>query len=266
MRTERQGAGTRHWGTIVATLALGACSTPQHSNTLVFGTTTRLALDVSQDPTSTVGITIGYKRQEAVWMPLLPNQADTDGKTRPMACNSTHKTTEADGTIEVKTNQCEWFAGRDDHRGRDTYSVLASFGSKLGGGADATNKDVKARGEIAQYFATGLAARLLAQNGAALVNTSGDGLTTEQRATLEQQSTTAVSELEQVVTKSTATDGKSIDAAKVQAAFAKPPGSAIPASMQAAISQAATPADLREVLSAYRYERAVKPMLQTLNN
>ncbi|MBF0563787.1 MAG: hypothetical protein HQK89_00950 [Nitrospirae bacterium] len=43
----------------------------------------------------------------------------------------------------------------------DSYSVLASFGSKTSG---------KDGVSIAQYFATGLAARILASNGAALVN------------------------------------------------------------------------------------------------
>jgi hypothetical protein len=48
--------------------------------------------------------------------------------------------------------------------GADAYSVLASFGMKYEGGS---------QGKIAQYFATGLAARQLAQSGgAALVNSS----------------------------------------------------------------------------------------------
>ena len=50
------------------------CATPKHTNTLIFGTSTRVAFDVSQDPTGAVGVTLGYKRQEAVWMPLQANE------------------------------------------------------------------------------------------------------------------------------------------------------------------------------------------------
>ena len=58
-------------------LMLTACETPRHSNTLIFGTNTKVALDVSADQIKqTPSITLGYTRQEAVWMPLMPNVAD----------------------------------------------------------------------------------------------------------------------------------------------------------------------------------------------
>ncbi len=59
------------------TLILYGCgSVPQHSNTLVFGTDTKVALDVSSSPANAgaLGFTLGYKRVEAVWMPLLANK------------------------------------------------------------------------------------------------------------------------------------------------------------------------------------------------
>ena len=78
--------------TSVATLCfllLGCTSTPQHTNVLVFGTNTKLALDLSQDATSGIGITLGYKRLEAVWMPLLPNQASKTGSgLQPSPCRT----------------------------------------------------------------------------------------------------------------------------------------------------------------------------------
>lgn len=44
---------------IAVTLASAGCSsTPRHSNTLMFGTSTRVALDVSQEPTGSVGFTL----------------------------------------------------------------------------------------------------------------------------------------------------------------------------------------------------------------
>jgi hypothetical protein len=63
-------------------LALSACAVSscsiggiQHNDVLIFGTDTKLALDVSTSPTSGGAgeVTIGYKRQEAVWMPLIVN-------------------------------------------------------------------------------------------------------------------------------------------------------------------------------------------------
>ena len=96
-------------------LLLGCSSTPQHTNVLIFGTNTKVALNVSQDPTSGVGVTLGYKRQEAVWMPLLPNQVNAAGTgLQPAPCT-------AEGT-------CPKFIGDDSQQQKDTYSVLASFG------------------------------------------------------------------------------------------------------------------------------------------
>ena len=48
-------------------LLLSGCATPQHTNTLIFGTNTKLALDISQSPTNLPSITFGYKREEVVW-------------------------------------------------------------------------------------------------------------------------------------------------------------------------------------------------------
>ncbi|MCR9219225.1 MAG: hypothetical protein NXI21_03265 [Alphaproteobacteria bacterium] len=122
----------RRLGTVILAVAavavLGACE--RSRNVLVFGTDTIVALDVSGDASGTPGLTLGYKRREAVWLPLA-----SDDKA-----------------------DAEFTAGPD---GRDAYSVLASFGLE-------TTADGPA---IAQFFATGDAARALAQSGgAALVS------------------------------------------------------------------------------------------------
>lgn len=143
---------------------LSACSTPRHTNTLIFGTNTKFALDVSQEATGAVGVTLGYKRQEAVWMPLLANQAGTDGRLVPTVCTPGEACKFA-GT-----------AGKGGAAGEnavDTYSVLATFSGQAKGGAGDASKDTQVGGSLAQYFATGFAARLLAEEGgAALVNTA----------------------------------------------------------------------------------------------
>jgi hypothetical protein len=143
---------------------MSGCSTPRHTNTLIFGTNTKVALDVSQDPTGAVGITLGYKRQEAVWMPLLANEQVANGSDLvPTKC---------------KEDDCTKFAATTGAGGpagsgaKDTYSVLATLSGQTSGSAGGTTATAEAKGGIAQVFATGFAARLLAMTGgAALVNT-----------------------------------------------------------------------------------------------
>lgn len=150
----------------ISLMIASGCSTPKHSNTLIFGTNTKIALDVSQDPVNGVGVTLGYKRQEAVWMPLLANE-DSSGKLVPQKCTS---------------EPCKRFVGTSGGGGaagsdaEDTYSVLATFQGNAAGeaGTAATAPNAKAGGSLAQYFATGFAARLLAGSGSGVVNTAGN--------------------------------------------------------------------------------------------
>ena len=157
---------------------LSACATPKHTNTLIFGTNTKIAIDVSQDPVGTVGLTIGYRRQEAVWMPLLANQG---AGYQPSSCSS---------------EACVSFAGSTGTGGaagagaRDTYSVLATLSGQTSGQAGGGNTSVKAGGAIAQVFATGFAARFLAvTGGAALVNTNSDPTTAATASALNGEAT-----------------------------------------------------------------------------
>lgn len=152
----------------VLLLATTGCSTPKHSNTLIFGTNTKIALDVSQDPVNGVGVTLGYKRQEAVWMPLLANK-ESGGKLVPQDCTS---------------ENCKRFVGTSGGGGaagpdaEDTYSVLATFQGEAAGeaGTATSAPNAKAGGSLAQYFATGFAARLLAGSGSGVVNTAGNSI------------------------------------------------------------------------------------------
>jgi hypothetical protein len=223
---------------------------------MVFGTNTKVALDVSQDATSGVGVTLGYKRQEAVWMPLLPNQAPTagGGALQPSPCTS--------------STTCPKFEGVDSTERTDTYSVLASFGPKLGGGVDSEGKKAEVTGEIAQYFATGLAARLLAQNGGAgLVNTNGNvALSATEKAALDKAVTLSKNELSELLGDlADTTDPKKINTTRLANAFTKSPGKDIPDARQKRIKNAKTMDELRTVITAYPHETVAKPMLDTLN-
>ena len=132
-----------------AFLAIGGatvsgCSALPHNDVLIFGTETTVAVDVGSSATNggTPEITIGYKREEAVWLPLLANGRDS--KPRPPA-----------GTMYRATGP--------DSKAQDAYSVFASFGAELEGGTG------KAKVGLAQFFATGIAAQRLATNPAAVL-------------------------------------------------------------------------------------------------
>lgn len=149
---------------VVSAVLLVSCATPRHTNTLIFGTSTRVALDVSQDATGAVGVTLGYKRYEAVWMPLFANKSQTGNDDLvPAECTG-------EGCRFIgKTGSGE---GPAAPGAEDTYSVLATFAGQAAGGAGGSTANAQANATLAQYFATGLAARLLAyRGGAALVNT-----------------------------------------------------------------------------------------------
>lgn len=167
-------------------LLLGGCeSTPKHSNTLIFGTTTKFALDISQQPTGAVGFTLGYKRQEAVWMPLLANK----GENLEPVQSCTQK-----GCVIFKGSTGD--GGPAGAKAEDTYSVLATLSGQTSGHAETTS--VKGGGAIAQVFATGFAARLLAvTGGAALVNTGADPTTNMAVAALAQEAESAITKKKQ---------------------------------------------------------------------
>lgn len=181
-------------GSLLALLLLAACEgTGNH--TMIFGTNTLVALDVSSDPASgNPHFTLGYKRQEAVWLPLALSGALAEPTHHCVKIGENDKLTCVPGNDDVQgTYVCSPIDSRQANAsvgttpllcttigdaqgallqgsadgnggGKDAYSVLASFGMKY---------DDEVEGDIAQYFATGLAARALAETGgASLVNKS----------------------------------------------------------------------------------------------
>lgn len=157
-------------------VSLSACAVP-HNNVLVFGTDTSFGVGVSiaPDPSSPVGINIGYKRKEAVWMPLVVNRqrctttGAVGGKPAVKTCSST-TVTDATDLNNPKVDPSAFFMGRsggvEASRGgsayeEDTYSVFASFGGNAKGGKEG------AQLAVAQFFATGIAAQRLGANPAA---------------------------------------------------------------------------------------------------
>ena len=173
---------------LAATIALGAsaCAVP-HNNVLVFGTDTSfgVGVDIAPDPSSPVGVNIGYKRKEAVWMPLVVNnQTCEKGSGANDSSISCTTNTRSDGELEPDVGNGAKPAkntkpakdGSSKYKGRarginpdrggneyeeDTYSVFASFGGNAKGGKDG------AQLAVAQFFATGIAAQRLGANPSA---------------------------------------------------------------------------------------------------
>lgn len=171
----------RKLGLLLASSALAgmaACAQLPHNNVLLFGTDTKVALDISSSATSggAPQITIGYRRAEAAWMPLVINDTDCpDDFKEPCRFKTAKKTirrTLANGDVVTElepikytgTTKVETTKGDDRivTTTTDSYSVFASFGAKFSGSAGAA--DVQGSGGLAQFFATGVAAQKLAGN------------------------------------------------------------------------------------------------------
>ncbi len=169
--------------TLVATLPglAGCMQAIRHSNTMVFATTTSLGIKAGASAGETPAINVGYDRQEAVLMPLLANTKEKPESANKLTpCGIDQVGLELGEAAEL-LHPCKFVAtettttslagGERTVTYQDSYSVLASFGARGGGGTGSG----AAEGTIslAQYFATGLAAQKLAENGGASVVSTG---------------------------------------------------------------------------------------------
>jgi hypothetical protein len=173
-------------GGVALAVALGGCvQATRHSNAVIFGTNTSLGVRVGTDATTVPNITVGYQRQEAVFLPLLANVGETETVTRRQAGQSGETVsqgsllTPCDPTRPAQIENQRQNRPQDDYlihpcsfvavngRAQDSYSVLASFGARIG--ASTGSGDEKVQIGIAQYFSTGMAAQMLAITGGASV-------------------------------------------------------------------------------------------------
>jgi hypothetical protein len=165
--------GLKAVAAIVTTLAMAGCTLP-HSDVLVFATQTKVALDVSASPsTGAPSFTLGYKREEGVWMPLVVNGRESVALAGSRSCtpdgsrcwtvssatltlfNECVKTRPAEVCLGAVAKDVKYVGSAPGQK--DAYSVFASFGGDFsaGGGGQAA---------LAQFFATGIAAQRLAEN------------------------------------------------------------------------------------------------------
>ena len=154
----------------------GCVQATRHSNALVFGTNTSLGIKVGAEASQTPGILVGYSRQEAVVVPLVANVEDATGVggdgtplNRLKPCDLTRAVATSGAPFAV--HPCSLVAVNG--KAMDSYSVLASFGANF----DLGTHDGTAKGGLAQYFATGMAAQLLATMGGASVVAVGSAAT-----------------------------------------------------------------------------------------
>jgi hypothetical protein len=239
-------------------LPLAACeSMPKHTNTLIFGTATRFAFDVSQDPTGSVGVTLGYKRQEAVWMPLLANETSGPATCEGDVCRK----------FEGSTGNASGPAGSG---ATDTYSVLATFSGQTAGSAGASQPAVQGQVGIAQFFATGFAARLLASTGgAALVNTQANPavattVSPEVHEKNKVEFTKQKAKIERLVAVLTTNDG-SVNSNALDALLAKTAASTISDTNKQELRKHTTAAALREFLSDAPFDFVAGRLYESLD-
>jgi hypothetical protein len=147
-------------------LASGCVQATRHSNTMVFGTNTSFGVKVGAGTGETPKIVVGYDRQEAVIMPLVANVAESGNNSNLLIPCNLAQGVSVTGTAKFAVHPCSLVATNGS--AQDSYSVLASFGASYdvdGSGA---------KGGLAQYFSTGIAAQILALKGGAALVSTGD--------------------------------------------------------------------------------------------
>ncbi|MEH6660608.1 MAG: hypothetical protein V7679_03080 [Parasphingorhabdus sp.] len=150
-------------------VASGCVQSTRHSNTMIFGTNTTVGLKVGQNVNQVPEIMLAYDRQEAVIMPLVANTREKAGASNKLTPCDFTQTFTAGSNLTV--HPCSLVATNGS--AQDSYSVLASFGASFDGSSQ-SGGTVGAKGGLAQYFATGLAAQILALNGGASVVAVGE--------------------------------------------------------------------------------------------
>jgi len=140
----------RHKGFVIVALvplaALTGCFS--HNDVLLFGTQTTFGVDIGTAPENggVPELTLGYKRKEAVWIPLAMNAKDSAVRTSALNI----KDIKYEGTTKDSSGQITV---------SDTYSVFTSLGVDVKAGTQESGVS-----RVAQFFATGIAARELGAN------------------------------------------------------------------------------------------------------
>jgi hypothetical protein len=161
----------------------------RHSNMMIFGTNTVVGVRAGVNASSVPEVAVGFTRQEAVILPLVANTGSShskDGSEHLLTPCDMSKPLLAprsgDDTRPFRVHPCSLVAVND--KAQDSYSVLSSFG----GNFDATSETGKpaAKAGVSQYFATGMAAQLLALKGGAASVATGEAANSSAQTPIDQ--------------------------------------------------------------------------------
>ena len=160
---------------LLTLMLLSSCASNHH---LVFFTNTTLGVEIGSEPASgsPVKFIVGYKRQEGVIDPLIPDYKFIENSTTGVDVASQKALTEptnGDTSVVMTPQGTAIPSGKNQ-----AHSVIAkmNFGATGGGDTETTG---------AQFFATGKAAEILAQNEGITAALAGDSkIITKQKVNL----------------------------------------------------------------------------------
>lgn len=180
---------------IVATWLITGCQ----SNTIYFATNTQFGIRAGVDTKQIPEVEIGYSRQEGVMMPLV--------------MDSTNSLKASDTTAD---DNAKFVASNNDgvHARQDAYSVIATFKGRAGGSGSISNAANASLG-VSQYFATGIAAQLLAEHGASVVGGASDNSALTNGVSIFEGKMT--NEISQIVTFCTITNSNDVNVTNLDA-------------------------------------------------
>lgn len=149
---------------LTAALLMG-CALPAHNNTLIFAVKRDVNLAVSTpsaaDPE--FSINLGYKERQAAWVPLWANETTGGfGEKKTMECTQGLGSSACMRSAKFVGDSDPGGKGNDAH---DAYSTFASFGGKVDTRVEGGSATVaQVNGNLASFFATGVAAQHLAKD------------------------------------------------------------------------------------------------------
>lgn len=164
--------------------AAGLITGCSHGDAIIFASNRQVGVKVGVDSKEIPEVSIGYNAQDFALVPLYKKDAKAPGN------GGTNK-------VQAQVDEHGKYLATTDGKDRDAYSVYGSFvGAATGKGTFQSGPQSEASANLAQFFATGMAAQLLAkESGASAVNpfaTAPAAAKAKEQAEAEAKATEAV--------------------------------------------------------------------------